>query len=178
RDKIFTEQNAKALEKADKTAGPFLGGVKLSKLLTQAGPHQRIVVVQPSKSGYKVVPSVRFPGFAFIVDMRDPGFAKSMDTILRGAALLAGAQVGLELSEEKHGNTTIVGYRFPEDGKLKGDVNKIRFNFSPAFVKVGDQFVISSTIELAHELVDLLQAEAKNPEKKLDPSPAKYKLYG
>jgi hypothetical protein len=178
RAKILTEQNAKAFEKADKSAGLFLGGAKLSKLLTQVGPHQRVVVVQQAKSSYKTVPTARIPAFAIVVDMRDPGFAKSMDTILRSAALLGGAQVGLELNEKKYSNTTIVGYRFPEDGKLKGDVNNIRFNFSPAFLKVGDQFVISSTVELARELVDLLQAEAKAPDKKLNPLTSQSKLYG
>src|SRR5262249_20254944 len=63
------------------------------------------------------------------------------------------------MDEIKHGPHTIVGYRFPEDEPLKGDDRNVRFNFSPAFVVVGDQFVVSSTIELARELADLLDKD-------------------
>src|SRR5262249_35905741 len=100
------------------------------------------------------------PAFAFVVSMRDPAFAQSVAKLFRTGALLSSVQLGMKMTEEKHGEHQIVGYRFPEQGKFPGgDVNKIRFNFSPAFVKVGDQFVISSTIELAHKLVDVIEKE-------------------
>jgi hypothetical protein len=41
-------------------------------------------------------------------------------------------------------------------------VGNIRFNFSPCFVRVRDQFVFCSTLELGHELVDLLDKETKS----------------
>ncbi|HEV3258750.1 MAG TPA: hypothetical protein VG013_17905 [Gemmataceae bacterium] len=63
--------------------------------------------------------------------------------------------------EETHGDFKIIGYRFPEDASLPADVNNIRFNFSPCFVTVGDQFVACSTLELGHQLVDLLYREMK-----------------
>ena len=44
---------------------------------------------------------------------------------------------------------------------FRADVNDIRFNFSPSFTRVGNQFVISSTTELCRALVDELQKEAK-----------------
>jgi hypothetical protein len=90
-----------------------------------------------------------------------------MSAVLRTAAL-AGAvsQLKLKLVEEKHGELTIVGYRFPEDQNLDGDANDVRYNFSPSFVAVGNQFVMTSTVSLAHELVDLLEQEAKAPPKK------------
>jgi hypothetical protein len=93
-----------------------------------------------------------------------------MDTILRAGALLAGTQVKLKLKEEKHGDRTLVGYRFPEDVPLKGDTTDIRFNFSPCFVAVGNQFVASSTLELGHELIDILEKEEKDAGKALKAS--------
>src|SRR5207249_1453299 len=39
--------------------------------------------------------------------------------------------------------------------------NDLRFNFSPCFVAVGNQFVASSTLEIGHELIDLLAKEPK-----------------
>jgi len=103
--------------------------------------------------------------------MKEPeAFSKSMDTILRGVALLVGSQAKLKLVEEKHGDYTLVGYRFPEDVPLKGDVADIRFNFSPCFVAVGKQFLAASTIELGHELIDILEEEAKSPGKPIKSS--------
>ncbi len=42
-------------------------------------------------------------------------------------------------------------------------MGNIRFNFSPCFARVGDQFIFCSTLALCHELVDILQEEAKSP---------------
>jgi hypothetical protein len=85
--------------------------------------------------------------------------------VLRGAAFLASFQVKLKLVEEDHNGCHIVGYRFPEDATLKVDVNDLRFNFSPCFVRVGDQFVLCSTVELCREMIDLLKKEGTAPDR-------------
>jgi hypothetical protein len=171
RDKLFTKEQVKKLEDTAKNSGRFLAGTQLSKLLTQVKPYQRFVVAHQSKPGYKTNSKVPIPAFAFVVEMKEPeAFSKSMDTILRGVALLAGTQTKLKLAEEKHGDHTLVGYRFPEDAPLKGDASDLRFNFSPCFVAVGDQFLACSTIELGHELIDLLEKEAKDPGKPVNSS--------
>ena len=50
-----------------------------------------------------------------------------------------------------------------EDAPFKADVNDLRFNFTPSFTRVGNQFVVASTVELCRDLVDELQKEAKAP---------------
>src|SRR5207249_3645694 len=40
-----------------------------------------------------------------------------------------------------------------------------RFNLSPCFVRAGNQYIVSSTIELCRELIDLLDKEAKEQDK-------------
>jgi hypothetical protein len=162
RAKLLNAKQLKDLEEFDKNSARFLVGTRLSQLLAQAGARQRIVVANQAKSGYKKTPGQPIPAFAFVVEMREPeSFSKSVDLIVRGVALLAGTQVTLKLVEEKHGDYTIVGYRFPEDGEFKNDVNEIRFNFSPCFVVVGDQFIASSTVGLCHELIDLVKQEGR-----------------
>ncbi len=162
RAKLFNEKQVKTIEEADKSPSRFLTGLHLSKLLTQAGSYHRVVAVNQPKSGYQKKPKQPIPAFAYVVELREPEeFSKSVATALRGIALLAGTQYKLKLVEQKHGNYQIVGYRFPEDAKLPNDVNDIRFNFSPCFVTVGKQFVLCSTLELCHELIDLLEKEAK-----------------
>src|SRR5262249_2137684 len=154
---------AKALETAEDTVGRFLGGAKLSEVLTQSGARHRFVVAYTKDHGYQTKPGIVIPGFAVVTEMRQPDqLAKTLDTMLRDGALLASTQVNLKLVDEKVGNTKIVAYRFPENEKklsnlAKADTSNIRFNFSPCFFRVGNQFVVCSTIELARELVGILE---------------------
>jgi hypothetical protein len=164
RAKLFNDKQAKALEEFDKTSARFLVGNRMSKLLTQVGPYQRFVAVNQPKVPYKTQPKTPVGAFAFVTELREPeAFGKSMESVLRGAAFLASFQVKLKLVEETHNGCKIVGYRFPEDATLKVDVNDLRFNFSPCFVRVGDQFVFCSTLELCREMIDLLQKEGTSP---------------
>lgn len=167
RAKIFNEKNGKGLEDFDRMAGKVLGGNKPSWLMTAAGAQQRFVVAHREKSSYKTKARQNVPAFAQVFSMRDPKtFSQTMEAGLRIAALGSLTQIKLKLVEEKHGDLTIVGWRFAEDEALDGDPDDIRFNFTPCFVAVGDQFVLSSTFELAHELTDLIQKEAKGPARK------------
>jgi hypothetical protein len=178
RAKLFNEKQAQALEKFDKQSAPFLAGGKVSKLLTQVGPYYRFVAAHPARPGYQASPKISIPAFALVWELREPeAFGKSMETILRGAALLAGAQASLKLAEESYKDCKLVGYRFPEDKPLKGDVNDLRFNFSPCFTRVGDQFIWCSTIELCRELVDLIQKEDRSPSRGA-PMSARSRIYG
>ncbi|HLJ95838.1 MAG TPA: DUF3352 domain-containing protein [Gemmataceae bacterium] len=171
RAKLLNEEQLKALDAFEVKSGRFLAGTRLNTLLNAVGPYQRVVVAHQAKTGYKTPPGQYVPAFAFVLEMREPDlFSKRAETILRGAALLATTQLPFRSMEEKHGAHRIVAYRFSEDAKVKGDTNNIRFNFSPCFVSVGNQFVISSNLELCHELIDLLEKEAAHPES-AGPSP-------
>lgn len=158
---ILGEKNAKGLEDADKNLVKVLGGIKLEKLFHTAGPHQRLIFAQQKEKPYKIKPSTPFPAFAVVVDMRDPSFAKDMNSLFRSGALLATFAVGLQLKEEKYKDCDMVSYYFSETKKVDGDPTNVRFNFSPSYVTVGNQFVISATAELARDLVDALKAEKK-----------------
>ena len=162
REKLFGKEAAKNLEEADKKSGMAITGLQLSKQFQQAGAYYRFVAANQAKSGYTKQPKQAIPAFAVVLELREPEeFAKSMETVLRGAALLASQQTKLKLVEEKHNEIDIVGYRFPENVELPQDVNDIRFNFSPCFCRVGNQYVASSTLELCHELIDVLAKEQK-----------------
>jgi hypothetical protein len=162
RAKLFNKEVRQSFEDLDKKATPFLAGGQLNKLLAQVGPYQRVVAVLQSHSGYKVSPKQLIPAFAVVLEMREPeSFSKRIDAIARAGALLATTQVKLKLVEEKHGPYKLVGYRFAEDAAFKPDTTNFRFNFSPCFVAVGNQFAVCSTLELGREMVDLLDHEAK-----------------
>ncbi len=162
RTKLFSAQQVKSLEDADKNLGRFLSGLQLNKLLTEAGPYHRFVAVEQATAGYKTTPKLHVPAFAVVTEMRDPeAFSRNIETVLRGAALLATTRVKLKMDEEKYKGCDIVSYRFPENAPYNGDDGGYRFNFSPSFTHVGNQLVASSTTELCRELVDELQKEAK-----------------
>jgi hypothetical protein len=162
REQLLSAGPKKALEDAEKNLGRFLAGRKLSELLTEAGPYHRFVAAAQTKSGYPRHTNQIVPAFAYNVSMRDPRFGQTMNGLLRAVALFAGVQAKLKLVEETVDGVPLVGYRFPEDGSLPGDVNNIRFNFSPCFAAVGDQFFAASTIEMGREMIHTLKKPASN----------------
>src|SRR5262249_444863 len=115
--------------------------------------------------------------FAYVGSMRDEKFGKSMEGVVRGVALLAGTQVKLKLFEESFAGAKIIGYRFPEDGKLPNDPDNLRFNFAPCFAAVGDQWLIASTQEFSHELIGMLQRERESSQAGVRASPHRLRIY-
>lgn len=162
RAKLFNAEQVKAFEDADKNTGRFLAGNRISDLFTKVGMYHRIVVAAQPKAGYKVQPGQPIPAFAFVADARDPeGLGKAMEAILRAAALLTGTQFRLKLVEEEVDGVKLIGFRFPEDGTLANDTQNLRFNFSPCFARVNDEWMACSTMELGRELVGLLKKEKR-----------------
>lgn len=178
REKLFGVEIAKEFEKADASSGKLLPGLQLSKQLQQAGPYYRLVAANQTKPGYTRKPKQEFPAFAFVVELREPeAFGKAMTTIVRaGAAAVVLQGIKIKSVEETHNEIEIAGYRFLEDAELTQDVNDIRFNFSPCFCLVGNQFVFCSTIELCRESIDILKKEQK-VDVKGSPAKSHYKFY-
>ena len=184
RTKLFNEQIAKSFEDADKKSAPFLLGNRLYKLLTQAGSHLRVVAAyQPRESSYASGPLgfYSYLAYGLTLDMRDPKLGKSLETLLRGGALLARTQVKLKLVKEQHGDVTIIGYRFEnDDSSPKAVVNDGPSAYfpTPSFAVVGNQFVGASTLEMCRELVDLVRKESETSSGKGRPASVRTKLYG
>jgi hypothetical protein len=164
RAKLFNPAQTKALEEFDKNSARFLLGSSFSKLVGLTGSYHRFVVTHQPTYAYKTTPQQNIPSFAYVVELRDPeSFGKRMDLILRAAAVLASTQVKLQLFEEEHNGHKIVGYRFSEKAPLAIDTTNLRFNFVPCFTRVGNQFVLCSTLGLCRELIDILAKEEKTP---------------
>lgn len=157
REKLLAETTRKEVEGADKQLGSFLGGRKLADVLTSIGTHHRFVAVHQERAGYDKQPGQMQPAFAFVTDVKSPDFSTAMNAILRSAALVGGTQFNMKLKEEQVGEIKLVTYRFSESGTYVNDLNNIRFNFSPCFARVGNQFFAASTVELGRELIDMLR---------------------
>src|SRR5262249_11753977 len=130
------------------------------------GARHRLLTVRQEKRGYRVKPENPIPAVAWVVESRDAEkFAKAIEPPIRSLNLLTGALVRMEPVWGMAGSHKIVGYRFAEQqkaGKIDTAYNGVLPNFSPCFVRVGDQIIFSSTVELAHTLVDELEKESKS----------------
>lgn len=177
REQLLTEPTRKNIEQAEKNLGRFLAGRKMSELLTQVGPYHRVVVAAQKDTGYTQTANQQIPAFAFVSNMRDPAYGDAMEAILRATALVTGAQANLKMTEEMIGDIKLVGYRFPEGKPLANDSNYLRYNYSPCFARVGDQFVMASTQELGRDLVNLLSKPETNDTAKGRPEVWRTKLY-
>ena len=62
----------------------------------------------------------------------------------------------MKIFDETYRNSKITGYRFTENEKNHGYDQGTLFNYSPSFARVGNSFIISSTIELCKDLIDEL----------------------
>jgi hypothetical protein len=166
REQILPKDQLEQINKAEQASAPFLLGTRFGEIMGGFGARHRLVAVRQEQSGYSVKPENAIPAFAWVVEARDAEkFAKSIEPPIRSINLLTGAFVRMDPIEEMHGAHKIVGYRFAEQqkaGKLDRAFNGTLANFSPCFVRVGDQIIFSSTIELAHTLVNELEREVKN----------------
>jgi hypothetical protein len=149
----------------------------LSSLAAQAGPYHRVVVASREPTAYQTKPKQYIPAIAYVNTMRDPALAKPMEGILRGIALTAGNAYNPKSFEETHAGVRIVGYRFPENVTVADDPNNTRYNFTPCFAAVGNQYLMCSTIEFGREMVELLQREAESSRSGPHPHPFRTRLY-
>jgi hypothetical protein len=166
REQILPKDQLEQINKAEQASAPFLLGTRFGEIIGGFGSRHRLLTVRQEKTGYSVKPENAIPAFAWVVESRDPEkFAKAIEPPIRSINLFAGAFVRMDPIEEMHGTYKIVGYRFAEQqkaGKIDTAFNGVLPNFSPCFVRVGDQIIFSSTIELAHTLIDELDKESKS----------------
>jgi hypothetical protein len=157
RAKLFPPEQVKNLERTNMNG---VGGLRLSTILESFGAAHRVVVAHQPKPAYTKRPQTRIPAFAVVPEVREPAkFGKLIDGALTLAGVALSDQFKMESADEEHAGVSITAFRFKEKEKLPMDVGDFRFNFSPCYARVGDQFVFSSTIELCRSMIDTLKKE-------------------
>jgi hypothetical protein len=168
RGEIFPPESQQGFAQLDTFAGQFFGGRDFgSGVLGALGQDWRLVVVKQDPAGLNPRPDVLLPGFALVVDLNgeDPDFAQRLLAAYQsfvGLANLGAAQSKappLMQGSEAFDGVTISTARFlPPKVAAPGDEPvHIRHNLSPAVAQVGNQFVFSSTVELARAMVKTLK---------------------
>jgi hypothetical protein len=175
RKSIVNPDVLKQIEKAEKDVSRFLPGTTLGTLFQQSGPYHRLVFAQTGENLYTVEPGQPVPIPAYVVNVRDPKFAESLDAILRGAALLAGNQLGgLTQSEVEIDGIKVNLYRINEKpATAVADPNGIRFSFAPCYAAVGDSFVVAGSPGMLKALIP----ELRKPSVAKHPAVLRNKLY-
>lgn len=178
RKELLNEKQIKTFEEGDKSSNKFIAGLQFSKIASMTGPYYRVVTAHQPSVDYKVKPEQTIPAFGIVVEARDAeGFYKRAENLIRSGVVLATTQVKLKSFEEQRGKYKIIGYRFPEDGTFPGDTTNFRFNFSPCFAMVGNQFLVCSTVDLARNMVDLIEKEEPTRVANSRPSTGRAQFY-
>jgi hypothetical protein len=112
-------------------------------------------------------PGVQLPGFATVIELSKPKegaelfklFFQTFSSILNIQAGQQGRQPWV-LETETYKDVKITYGKYLQ--KPAGERLPLVFNFRPASARVGDQFVISSSLSLCRQLIDELQKPANN----------------
>ncbi len=157
RSTLLPADQLKGLNDFEGKSASILYGKPIGWFFDHAGARQRIVVARQTNTGYKITPKQAIPAFAIV--MQSPSaeeFAQATDGPIRGLAFLGQLQYSMAPIEEQHGGAKLIGYRFVENDTSKYFNDGYLYNFSPCRARLGDQFIISSTKELAEQLIDEL----------------------
>lgn len=160
---FVTENVQKEFAEFEKKSRPVLLGRKFSELVGLFGGRHQFLVARQRETGYQTQPRDKYPAFALVLDLAEPQkFDQHAVPLMRAAGFLTALNVAMKLQEEKLGDHTLLGYRFVENVKNKENGHGYLFNFSPCFIRVGDQVIASSTMELAKDLLPLVKAQDAN----------------
>ena len=172
RTALLPPDQLKQAEENDKKSGFVLQGTRFSEFLKYAGTRHRIVVAQQSDTGYSFQPENHYPAFGWVMELREPEkFESAIDRVLNGLAFLVGTQVPLTRVEETYAGAKIVGYRIVENDENKARNNGTLFNISPCRARIGKQYIVTSTLDLMHRLIDAVQKDSASAA--VSASPAK-----
>lgn len=172
-DELLPEDQAAKLAQSESTLGLFFNGQDFGKdVLGKLAPHVQFVLArQDFKRAGGPIPALKYPAGALVFHTKEP---ETMQRYLRlafqtvvGFINIQGTQQGrspFELNTSKQGEATVVSADyFLSDEEKKETSAAVHHNFSPAIAQSGDYFVLSSSRQLAGDLIDKL-AKGGKPE--------------
>ena len=179
RGDLFPPESQQGFAQLDSFAGTFFGGRDFGTgVLGSLGKNWRLVVAKQDPTQISPRPDVLLPSFALIAEVNDddPDFAQRLKAAFQsfvGVANLGAAQQKappLMLGTEDFEGQSISTARYlPPKERLADEPVHQRFNFSPSAVQVGNQFVLSSSVALAKELVMPSRTLVRLPTAEIEP---------
>ncbi len=167
KDELFPQRTS-GLIFFENMMGIFFTGRNLTdEVLAQTQPDLRLVVARQQYDPAMGTPEPQLPGFALVIGLRDPkAFGEVLEEAWQKALGLVNftrgqkAEPGLILDREDHGGTPITVSRFSAKEVPDREHLDIRFNFRPSLALAGGHAILSSTDQLARDLVDGLRKPA------------------
>jgi hypothetical protein len=162
KEDLLREKDISDLAQADSTFSTLFGGLDFGQeVLGAAKPGLRFVVAQQDFSKVETPePEIKLPGFAFIFELNDPEavqrrFKVGFQSMIGFVNIQLGQQEMPQLDIETitRDNARLITATYLPEKNV--DAGLINYNFSPTIAFKDQYFIISSTAELANELVDL-----------------------
>ena len=170
KDELFAQRTS-GLIFFENMMGIFFSGRDLTdEVLAEAGAEIRFVVAEQAYDPRIGTPRVQYPGFAAVLPLRDAdAFGEAVEEAWQKALGLVNftrgqdALPGLIIDQRRHGDTDLTVARFSAAGIEKRDQLHERFNFQPTLGRTGEWLILSSSEQLACDLVDAVHADPREP---------------
>ena len=180
-DELFDENTAAGMAQADSNLSQFFQGQSFSsEILKEIKPQIQLVFArQDFKNSGEPVPNAKFPAGALVFQVKDPAQMKTRMQVAYQMAVGIGNFTNMQQGRPpmlqknyEHGKGTIMSASYMEktppkkddgspqgasggeDYKQKSVKGAMYYNFSPAIGMVGEYLILSSTKQLAEQLID------------------------
>jgi hypothetical protein len=169
KDELFPERTS-GLIFFENMMGIFFSGRDLTnEVLAETKPEIRFVVAEQEFGSSIGTPQIQYPAFAVILRLQNPeqfneiaeeAWQKALGLInfTRGQQ----AMQGLIIDRAVHGGTKFSMAYFSTSGLDEKNQLEQRFNIRPALAMPGEYLILSSTDDLARDLIDSLNREMQH----------------
>lgn len=163
RDELIAAPALPDFDKFEAGIGNLLPGRDFgTDVLPAFGPTYTFIAAHQNYDHLAGEPGIKLPGFALVVDLAKPDqgetliqlFYQTLTSILNIQAGQQGRQPWI-MTSEVHSGSTMTFARYLQ--KPEGDRLPFIFNFMPAAARVGNRYVLSSSISVCRDLIDELQ---------------------
>ena len=168
---LFNQSTVDGFAEADAGLTTFFAGRDFGEdILGALSPEIGFIAARQDFSDILPQPTIRLPSFALVLRLEDP---KIMTRELRRAfqstigfvnvlgAMEGRLQLELDMETLDDGVQLVTATYIPEEDESESTSADIIFNFSPSVGFSGDRFVVSSTRELAHQLITAADSEPR-----------------
>jgi hypothetical protein len=168
REELLQPQLLPGFDQFESGIGNLLPGKDFSEdVLPLIGNNITVVAAPQDYSHLDGEPGVKIPGFAAIIELAKPEegaemfrlFFQTFSAILNIEAGQQGRQPWV-LESESYKYVMVTYGKYLK--KPSGDRLPLVFNFRPASARVGDQFIISSSLSVCQQVIDELQKPENN----------------
>jgi len=166
REELLEEQVLPAFDQFETGIGNLLPGRDFgTDILPLMGRNLTFITAPQDYSHLDGTPGIQLPGMALIVELEDPEegaqviqlFFQTLASILNIQAGQEGRQPWLIMSEV-YNDTSLQAGKYMQ--KPKGDRLPMVFNFMPASARLGDRYILSTSVDMCKSLIDEAKGDA------------------